>query len=207
MTIAALFVETQGIYFGLPDVDPWDQPRDARLYAGPYPVVAHPPCDRWGRYWSGGPSAKERRVLGSDAGCFASALASVQAWGGVLEHPEGSHAFRASGLPLPAWGEGWIRAGFLAGYVCCVAQGNYGHRARKLTWLYAVGTALPELDWSIPAPRARLDAGFHSAAERRSGRRRPPVEQHHGVRLRPQENLATPLAFRDVLLELARSCR
>jgi len=27
--IAALFVETNGVYFGLPDVDPWDERRDA----------------------------------------------------------------------------------------------------------------------------------------------------------------------------------
>ena len=30
--IAALFVETNGCYFGLPDVDPWDEARDARLF-------------------------------------------------------------------------------------------------------------------------------------------------------------------------------
>lgn len=51
--IAALFVETGGSYFGLAGVDPWDEPRDARLYAGPHPVVAHPPCQRWGRFWHG----------------------------------------------------------------------------------------------------------------------------------------------------------
>lgn len=28
--IAALYVATGGIYFGLPDVDPWDVARDAR---------------------------------------------------------------------------------------------------------------------------------------------------------------------------------
>ena len=43
MDVAALFVETGGAYFGVPGVDPWDVPRDARKYAGPYPVVAHPP--------------------------------------------------------------------------------------------------------------------------------------------------------------------
>jgi hypothetical protein len=48
--IAALFVETNGCYFNLPGVDPWDINRDARKYAGPHPVVAHPPCQRWGRY-------------------------------------------------------------------------------------------------------------------------------------------------------------
>lgn len=38
--IAALFVQRGGVYFGLDDVDPWDESRDARRYAGPYPVVA-----------------------------------------------------------------------------------------------------------------------------------------------------------------------
>lgn len=50
-TIAALFVETDGAYFGLPEVDPWDITRDGRKYDGPWPVVAHPPCQRWGRFW------------------------------------------------------------------------------------------------------------------------------------------------------------
>ena len=45
--IAALFVATDGAYFGLPGVDPWDVRRDARLYDGPHPVVAHPPCQLW----------------------------------------------------------------------------------------------------------------------------------------------------------------
>ena len=48
-TVAALYVEKDGAYFGLEDVDPWDEERDARLYAGPFPVVAHPPCARWSR--------------------------------------------------------------------------------------------------------------------------------------------------------------
>ena len=68
--IAALFVANPGCYIGLPDVDPWDKERDARTYAGPWPVVAHPPCVRWGRYWFGGPSARVRRQLGDDGGCF-----------------------------------------------------------------------------------------------------------------------------------------
>lgn len=133
--IAALFVATDGCYFGLPGVDPWDATRDARKYAGPYPVVAHPPCERWGRYWGGGPmlhgTARQKR-LGDDGGCFASALESVRRWGGVLEHPEASHAFRAYGLSAPTWRTGWEPAGDLRGWVCCVAQGNYGHAARKL---------------------------------------------------------------------------
>ena len=41
--IAALFVKTGGLYFGLPCVDTWDEKRDARRYEGNAPVVAHPP--------------------------------------------------------------------------------------------------------------------------------------------------------------------
>ena len=46
--IAALYVESGGAYFGLQGVDPWDEVRDARLYAGPHAIVAHPPCQRYG---------------------------------------------------------------------------------------------------------------------------------------------------------------
>lgn len=53
--IAALYVETNGAYYGLDGVDPWDEERDARLYDGPHPVVAHPPCPRWGKMWFGQP--------------------------------------------------------------------------------------------------------------------------------------------------------
>ena len=202
MKVAALFVANPGCYIGLPDVEPWDVTRDARLYAGPWPVVAHPPCERWGRYWHGGPSATVRRVLGDDGGCFRSALDSVKRWGGVLEHPEASHAFLHHGLRPPRWREGWKCTA--DGWACCVAQGNYGHRARKLTWLYYVGNYRPpELDWSIPDPRARLDCGFHSAAERaqRKGVVAPRVNTS---RLTATENLSTPLAFRDLLIDLAR---
>jgi len=46
--IAALFIDERGPYVGLPNVDAWGKTRDARLYRGPWPVVAHPPCERWG---------------------------------------------------------------------------------------------------------------------------------------------------------------
>lgn len=46
--IAALYVDPNGVYSGLPDVEVWDEARDARTYAGPWLVVAHPPCARWG---------------------------------------------------------------------------------------------------------------------------------------------------------------
>lgn len=197
---AALYVETDGAYFGVPGVEPWDEARDARTYAGPWPVVAHPPCQRWGRYWHGGPSAKVRRVKGDDGGCFAAALAAVEQWGGVLEHPEASHAFAHYGLARPPKSGGWTPT--RKGWVCCVEQGHYGHRARKATWLYAVTPACPpDLIWG-PSAGERLDEGFHSAEERRAARAA-------GVKPRPRlstaENLATPAEFRDLLLRIAAS--
>jgi hypothetical protein len=196
--IAALFVETNGAYFGLPDVDPWDRERDARLYAGPHPVVAHPPCERWGRYWNGGPSVREAKTLGDDGGCFAHALWAVRQFGGVLEHPEASHAWNYFGLLAPLRGGGWSRADH-HGWTCCVEQGAYGHRARKATWLYACKTQLPSLTWRAQGEFVRLDDGYHSVAERARGKR------HNGVieRLGKSERAATPIEFRDVLLNIA----
>lgn len=199
--IAALFVETGGAYYGIPDVDPWDEARDARLYAGPHPVVAHPPCQRWGRYWNGGPSAKVKRELGDDNGCFDAALAAVRRWGGVLEHPEGSHAWRRFEINLPPRSGAWVNADFIGGWTCCVEQGAYGHRARKATWLYAFGTDLPSLDWGrAEGDFVRLDEGFHSPAERARA-----VKTGACQLLSKRQRAATPRAFRDLLLSIART--
>lgn len=136
----------------------------------PWPVVAHPPCDRWGRYWGGGPSAKVRRKLGEDGGCFESALRSIKKWGGLIEHPEASHAWRVFGLTRPN-PIGWTRADETPGaWTCQVEQGHYGHPARKKTWLYYIGGSKPDdLIWG-PSIGIRLDEGFHSAEERRAAR-------------------------------------
>ncbi len=201
-TIAALYVEASGVYSGLDDVEVWDVKRDARLYSGPHPVVAHPPCERWGRYWSGGPNASYRRTLGDDGGCFAAALLAVRTWGGVLEHPEASHAWRAHGLIRPLRGGGWSVAGDSVGWTCCVEQGAYGHEARKATWLYAVRCELPRLRWRAKGRFRRLDAGNASTEQ---GRRRRETNGVVESRLGRKAKVTTPLEFRDILLELARS--
>ena len=66
--VAALYVERDGAYYGLDNVDPWDAERDARTYAGPWPVVAHPPCERWGRFWHGSTRKPHQFKLGDDGG-------------------------------------------------------------------------------------------------------------------------------------------
>lgn len=203
--IAALFVDRRGPYWNRPDIDAWDELRDARKYTGPYPVIAHPPCDRWGRYWSGGPSAKVRRKKGDDGGCFESALASVRRWGGVLEHPEASHAFKWFGIKTPPKVGGWCEAMDDAlGLVCCVEQGHYGHPARKATWLYYVGPRpLRSIIWG-KSSGVRLDEGFHSKAERDAARA---AGQKPVKRLSTVQNIVTPPAFAEFLISLARSAR
>jgi hypothetical protein len=175
MTVAALYVETGGVYFGLPDVDPWDEARDARLYEGPWPVVAHPPCNRWARLG---------RIdgRGQDEGRFASALAAVRKWGGVLEHPAESRAWRAFGLQRPL-GPAWTRSTVdpAAGWVCAVDQNLYGFPTRKPTWLYFVGDEPP----MMPGRRATARRGCDA--------------------LWSTERCRTPEAFRDALLAMARS--
>ena len=198
--IAALYVAPAGVYYGLPEVDPWDETRDARLYPGPWPVVAHPPCERWGRYWSGGPSAKVRCRKGDDGECFEAALLAVRAWGGVLEHPEASHAWAAFGLSRPPRKGGWVMADSVGGWTCCVEQGHYGHPARKATWLYSCRTELPILKWGSSGQRLCPEDGFHSAEERRRA-----IKTGVCQRLSKRQRAATPIPFRDLLLAIART--
>lgn len=200
--IAALYVETGGGYFGLPQVDPWDVNRDARNYEGPHPVVAHPPCQRWGRFWHGSTAKPHRYKLGADAGCFAAALQAVRAWGGVLEHPADSNAWRYWGLNRPMRGAGWVPADDFGGWTCYVEQGHYGHFSRKPTWLYACKTRLPGLNWS------RLPQRLHPIALERYGyekARRIGMMAMVGGKRKTEIRNATPTEFRDVLISIARS--
>lgn len=193
--IAALYVEKDGIYYGLENVDCWDVERDARLYEGPWPVVAHPPCERWGAMaavnytrWGG-----EHNKPGNDGGCFEAALGAVRKWGGVLEHPAKSRAWLRHGLMAPrgkAW-EGCIDGG----WVCEVWQSAYGHKANKATWLYYFGAMPPSLDWRRVVGSHQV--GFHD--QRGKDRNKPTLSR--------KEARATPEAFRDLLLLLAGMAR
>lgn len=198
MKVAALFVQKGGAYFGMPDVDPWDEARDARLYDGPFPVVAHPPCARWCRL-----AAFVEHVhgykIGDDGGCFASALASVRRWGGVLEHPAYTKAWAAHALPRPPR-EGWGYT-LCGGAVCQVEQRHYGHRASKPTWLYVHGFAeeiAPLLWGTAPKPETSPLVGRLISQGLRA--RGVVVE-----RMGKAERSRTPSEFKAILLDLARS--
>lgn len=202
MTIAALFVEAGGCYFDLAGVEPWPAYKDARRYAGPHPVVAHPPCQRWGRFWHGSTRKPHQYQLGDDGGCCKAAVNAVRTWGGVFEHPADSHAFRHFGLPIPKRGEGWTEPDEFGGRSCYVEQGHYGHSSRKPTWLYACRVRFPVLNWSRGEqriPQWMLDRyGYEKA-------RRIGVVAMVGGKNKTRIRNATPLPFRDLLLSIARS--
>ena len=204
--IAALYVEAGGCYYGLDGVDPWDEARDARLYAGPYAIVAHPPCQRWGKLWAGQPlwikRTGERKVKGDDGGCFKAALAAVRKWGGVLEHPWGSHAWPAYNINTPPRAGGWIAADFYGGWTACVEQGRYGHYARKPTLLLTYGVDLPDLDWGIS--KTSLDPVIIKRIGLDRAKRRGEVgSKGGGTDSTPR--IGTPEPFRDLLISMARS--
>jgi len=146
MSVSALFVRSDSVYFGL--CDAWDIARDASRYAGPFPVVAHPPCRSWGRYShlaKPRPGERELALLAVDF---------VRSFGGVLEHPHASKLWRAAGLPSVG------RRDEFGGFTLLVDQAWWGHPAPKPTWLYVVGRepeSLPALPVSLLRPGRRVE--------------------------------------------------
>lgn len=191
--IAALYIDPRGPYPKMANVDCWDADRDARKYAGPYPVVAHPPCHLWTNFafvnfkrWGG-----EHNRPGNDGGAFEAALRSVRQFGGVLEHPAFSHAWAKFRLMRPLE-RGWNRVGARV-WVCEVWQSAYGHRAQKRTWLYYVGRRPPlQAKWARRA--GSHQCGFHD--QRGKDRNKPTVGKAEASR--------TPVAFSRFLVRLAR---
>lgn len=195
MSVAALYVDTaRGPYGSIPGVEVWGYAtrdgaqvdafaptRDARAYAGPHPVVAHPPCGPWGRFswnYKGGEGAKE---------CGPRAVAQVRAWGGVLEHPAHSGLWLDQGLPLP----GEVDAH--GGWTMEVEQCDWGHPARKPTWLYIVGVT------DAPLMPEKREPTHVMVRLLRNGNGRPEVPK--------RERHITPPAFADWLVRLVEPAR
>lgn len=204
--IAALYVQPKGSYADVPGLDLWCEKRDARLYGGPHPVVAHPPCQRWGKMWFGQPltvkKTGQRKAKGDDGGCFKAALIAVRKFGGVLEHPAGSHAWDHFGIARPPREGGWVSADFYGGWTCCVEQGRYGHYARKPTWLLVYHCKLPELDWGESEPRLAPVVVERMGLER-AKRLGEVGARGGGTDSTPR--ISTPALFRDLLISIAGS--
>lgn len=185
--VAALYVDPRGPYPALRDVDYWTAERDARGYAGPYPVVAHPPCAGWGML---------RHLAANDNGrdaCGPRAVGQVRQWRGVLEQPAHSQLWTHCELPRPdAAPDRW------GGYAIEVAQCAWGHPARKRTWLYLVGVPRALVE------RTRRHGGTptHWCSGGGTARGRPPP----GIKIcSPQQRNRTPAAFARWLVRLARA--
>jgi hypothetical protein len=185
--IAALYIDTKGPYSLLPNIDLWDESRDARLYVGPYPVIAHPPCGRWGKM---APINLKRwdTKIGDDQGCFAAALKSVRDFGGVLEHPAQTIAWKTFGLTKPS-GVGWLNVSDNE-WVGEVWQSDYGHKATKKTWLYFVGKKKPK-NFLMTRTKGtyQVGGGIHT------GNNKLP-------RLPQKETHLTPTSFADYLVSI-----
>lgn len=186
--VAALYVDPRGPYPKL--VEHWyDQKRDARTYAGPWPVVAHPPCGPWG--------ALRHLNRYQDATLAPIAVGQVRLYGGVLEHPVRSGLWDHMGLPRP--GELPDEAG---GWTVEVSQCDWGHVARKRTWLYFVG--VHDLG-PMPAP-GKPTHWVSGGRVKRGGRGGGVVPP--GIKIcSTQQRGRSPMAFAAWLINCARLAR
>lgn len=182
--VAALYVDPFGPYPKL--VEHWyDAERDATKYAGPWPVIAHPPCGPWG--WL------RHLYQGNDHDLAITAVEQVRRWNGVLEHPAHSKLFHHLGLPRP--GELADRWG---GYTLQVEQCDWGHPARKRTWLYIVSS------YPVP-PRPEPREPTHWASGSRTAKNGPVPP---GIKVcSAEQRRRTPEAFARWLIALAAGRR
>lgn len=198
-TVAALYVDRLGPYPKLPGVDCWDLSRDARLYDGPHPIVAHPPCGPW--------SHLRHLYRGSENDCALRALEQVRRFGGVLEHPAHSQLWNVDGAdanPKSRGSQYMARPGELpdcwGGVSIEVDQCDFGHPARKKTWLYLI-----RVDGRLvkTPPKCRPTHWCSGGRTKRPGMGAtvPP-----GIKVcSAQQRRRTPLAFAEWLVALARS--
>lgn len=179
--VSVLYVDPKGPYPELV-ADWWDETRDAKRYAGPWPVVAHPPCGPWGRL--------SFLCTKQDPKCGPSAVNAVRRWGGVLEHPHGSQLWAHCGLPKGEIPDAW------GGRTYEVRQVSWGHRCEKPTLLYVVG-----------APHAFVLAGIRAggvATHRVTNGSRGNLTLRRATN---EENRHTPKAFAQFLLSIALAAR
>ena len=175
--VAALFALADSIYKTLPGCDVWDAQRDARLWPGGCPIVAHPPCRLWSSLAHMSTAPAEEKDLATWA------VEQVREWGGVLEHPQRSRLWRI--LPQP-----WTSDGY--GITVELNQWHWGHPASKPTRLYVCGAdRLPEWPMRMGKPYKTVTG----------------IKGQPGRRCTDREREATPPQFAHWLVELARRCK
>jgi hypothetical protein len=202
VTVAALYVDRLGPYPQMPGVDCWDEKRDARLYWGPHPVVAHPPCGPW--------SSLRHLYRGGEHDCGPRAVEQVRVFGGVLEQPAGSKLWEFCRLPKPVSGD-WVPQRHdwyvdqLAGWSVQVEQVSWGHPCRKPTWLFFVGvtSTLALMGRRTGGTVTHWCSGGRGDNPKRRGPPIPPGIKAASAQIRRR----TPPAFAEWLVSLAQSAR
>jgi hypothetical protein len=184
--VSALYIRRDSIYKKM-GLDCYDEQRDARNYAGPNPVIAHPPCRSWGNLsWNSNGSEEEKRMAFH-------AIEMVRRWGGVLEHPVTSKLWKLGFLPVPGFVDDF------GGYSIVVNQSWFGHKAVKKTFLYIVGCAqrnLPDIPYSLDAIE------YVIASSRRQ------LRQKCGIReVTKREREETPARLATWLVQVAEKCK
>jgi hypothetical protein len=106
--VVVLWVRDDSPYRSMGGVHCYGVLEDAYSYAGPWPVVCHPPSGPWGKY---------KAVSKQDPGGGLWAMWLVGQYGGVVEQPVGSRLFDGGQV---------------------VNQWDWGHPAQKATKLFWV---------------------------------------------------------------------
>lgn len=205
MTVAALYVDPRGPYPELTrtldgeafragygnavTVDVWDAERDARKYDGPGPIVAHPPCGPWGKL--------RHLYKGNEHDCAPLAVEQVRRWGGVLEHPAESLLWQefhgVTELAYPGQSD-------VFGFTIEIDQCEWGHVARKPTWLYLVGVPRSALE-EPPFPGRKPTHWCSGNRANKNGGSVPP-----GIKIcSAQQRRRTPPLLAAYLVRLARA--
>ena len=199
MRVAALYVlANSSPYRLIKGVDLWPAKRDALLYPGPWPVIAHPPCAPWSR------AVAHQVHMSPEQGphLAPAAVFQVRKFGGILEQPAQSRLWEVFSLPYPLP----RRQGFLwpakvdawGGWTLEVEQIDWGHCAIKKTWLYLVGIAPTNVRLPSMAPDQRKSLDIRISETTGTVRRRTAYDLGS-----PESRKRTPRAFAKWLVELA----
>lgn len=158
-TVAILCASKKTAYREIPDLEIYDEVRDARTFTGDMPVIAHPPCRRWTKFGMAMTKARFIRCgketpqdeidAERELGLFCTHM--VMKNGGILEQPAGSKLFTAARLPLP----GSMQSPH--SFTVEVWQKWWGYPVKKATWLYFRGIPMTAIEipfvlWN-PGPR------------------------------------------------------
>lgn len=114
--ISILCTHLKSNYLKIPNLDIWDEHRNAYNFTGHNLIICHPPCAQWSRmhhFARINPIEKELANF---------CMIKVKSNGGIFEHPAGSSIFKHHGIPRSK--------------IISVDQHWWGFPGRKRTYLF-----------------------------------------------------------------------